>query len=545
MSHSTWRYGLAALIVAWLIDLLFWQTPPGVSLFIWAVCAVAAGFILARLDGVHSSPWSYPVAAAILVFSGVVGARTELFTRFLSFAMALGGLMLLAATFRSGNWVAYRTWDYVPAFFRLLGASLTRPAEVLKREPASGGMPTAGQLSWRKGWGGARRVLVGLLLSLPVLAVFGTLLSSADPVFSNQLSNFLSAFDISRLGEYIFRLFYILVLAFIFSGVYLHAVRPEHEEPRSDLAEGKFWLKPFLGWVEAGVVLALVDVMFAFFVGIQFWYFFGGQANISTAGFTYADYARRGFFELVAVAVISLLLYLGLATITRRETPFQKRGFAVLSVFLMAMVLVMLVSAFQRLQLYENAYGFTALRMYTHIFMIWLGLLMAAAVVFELLSRRQHFGLALLLTVVGFGLTFGFYNIENAIVHQNVARARTAQVIPTLSGSQSTALDTAYLASLSSDAVPALVDEFRRPDQPAPIHDALGANLACRAFVLQQNQSPTAWPSFNLADWRANDLLRQAQGEWSVYPVVMTDQGPVVRLAGGDHACFANSLPMD
>ena len=544
MSHPSWRYGLAALVVAWLVDLLFWQTPPGVSFFVWTLCAVAAGFILARLEGVRPSPWSYPVGLAVLIFSGVVGARAELFTRFISIALALGGLMLLAGTFRTGNWVAYRTWDYVPAFFKLLGAVLTRPAELFKRGPAANGTPSANQVSLRKGSRGALRVLVGLVLALPVLAVFATLLSSADPIFSERLSNLLSSFDISHLGEYIFRLFYILVFAFLFSGVYLHAVRPAQAEPRTD-PQAKFWLQPFLGWVEAGMVLALVDLMFAFFVGIQFWYFFGGQANISTSGFTFADYARRGFFELVAVAVISLLLYLGLATVTRRETAFQKRGFTVLSVFLIAMVLVMLVSAFQRLMLYEGAYGFTELRMYTHIFMIWLGLLLVATVVFELLGRGQHFGLALMLTIVGFGLTFGFYNIEDAIVHQNVARGRLDQPVAAADSRQSVTLDTAYLGSLSSDAVPALVDEFRRAGQPQAVHDALGAVLACRVFQLQQNPAGTAWQSFNLAEARADDLLVQAQAEWSTYKVVATDQGPVVKVSGADRFCFSSLSPID
>jgi hypothetical protein len=180
--------------------------------------------------------------------------------------------------------------------------------------------------------------------------------------------------------------------------------------------------------------------------------------------------------------------------------------------------------------------------------MIWLGLLLAAAVVFEILGRRQHFGLALLLTIVGFGLTFGFYNVEDAIAHQNIARSRQgAGVVQSDSGlRQNTILDSAYLSGLGNDAVPALVDEYRRPDQPQAIHDALGAELACRTFLLKQDLAPTAWPSFNLAQARATDLLLQAQGEWSSYKVVSTDQGPVVKVSGAeDHLCFSPTLPMD
>ena len=534
MSHSPWRYGLAALIVAWLIDLFFWQTPPGVSFFLWTIFVLAAGFMLARLESIRPSPWSYPVAATSVMLSSFIFLRTDFMTRSLSFMLTIGSLALLVATFRNGNWVAYRIWDYIPAFLKLAVAALIRPAELFKAPLAADGSPIPARESLRSGSRSVRRVLVGLLLALPLLAVFGALLSSADPIFSYRLSSFLSVFDLdlSRLGEYIFRLVYIVIFAFIFSGVYLHAVRPAKEEPRPDLS--KTWLPTFLGWIEAGVVLGLVDLMFAFFVAIQFWYFFGGQANISTSGYTFAEYARRGFFELLAVAVISLLTYLGLAAVTRRDTAFQQRGFTVLSIFLMAMVSVMLVSAFQRLQLYESAYGFTQLRVYTHIFIIWLGLLLAAAVIFELLQRRQHFGLALLFTVLGFGLSLGFYNTEGTIAQQNVGRARAGatEVAGDLGIPRSLSLDATYLSSLGSDAVPALVDEFRRPGQPPAIRDILGANLACRSYLLAQSQASPAWQSFNLSQNTADNLLRNAQSEWSSYKVTSGDQGLSYDVSG-------------
>src|SRR5512142_2478861 len=106
MSRSPWRYGLAALLVAWLIDLLFWQTPPGVSLFLRAIAALAAGFVLAYADGLRPSRWSYLLALLTLVFAAFTFLRSEGFTQLLGFCLTFAGLMLLAATFRTGNWVA-------------------------------------------------------------------------------------------------------------------------------------------------------------------------------------------------------------------------------------------------------------------------------------------------------------------------------------------------------------------------------------------------------------------------------------------------------
>ena len=140
-------------------------------------------------------------------------------------------------------------------------------------------------------------------------------------------------------------------------------------------------MPPFLGFTEATVVLGAVNLLFISFVFIQFQYFFGGQTNISVEGYTYAEYARKGFGELVAVAFFSLLLFLRLSAVVKRENVIQRWTLSGLGLLLVALVGVMLYSAFQRLVLYEAAYGFTRLRAYTHVFMIWLGVLLAILVV--------------------------------------------------------------------------------------------------------------------------------------------------------------------
>ena len=122
-------------------------------------------------------------------------------------------------------------------------------------------------------------------------------------------------------------------------------------------------------------MLILVDLLFLVFVGIQFAYLFGGQANITLEGYTYAEYTRRGFFELLTVSVLTLGLILTLHWLVRSETGRQKVIFKGLSSLMIALVLVILASAFQRLLLYEIAYGYTQLRLYSHIFMVWLALL--------------------------------------------------------------------------------------------------------------------------------------------------------------------------
>ena len=357
-------------------------------------------------------------------------------------------------------------------------------------------------------------LLRGTLLALPVILFFATLLSAADPVFEQAIRDFLEFFNLEDLVEYIFRGVYIFFLAYILAGVYLFAFYKS--KPEKLVGENKDWRPNFLGFTEGSVVLGSVDILFAAFVAIQFRYFFGGQANINNAGYTFAEYARRGFGELVAVAVFSLFLFLLLNAITKRQAGSQRGWFSTLSILLVSLVGVMLVSAFQRLYLYEQAFGFSRLRTYSHTFMIWLGVLLVAVVLLELLRRPRFFVLATLLASIGFVATLNILNVDGFIITQNINRARAGE-----------SLDIPYLASLSTDAVPALRDEFvaalNGGGNQQDIADNIGGAWACHAALHQDYDYKRPWQGFHFSHLFA-------QTSWMSYDYVIEGQGLGARL---------------
>ena len=146
---------------------------------------------------------------------------------------------------------------------------------------------------------------------------------------------------------------------------------------------------------------------------------------------------------------------------------------------------VILVSAFQRLLLYEAAYGFSRLRMYTHVFMIWLGLLLAVVVVLDLLRRERLFPLAALLASLGFAATLALINVDGSIVRQNVARAPHGQ--RTGCGLSGLALDRLGPRRWRRPSSP--------PSLPAWTREAVGAVLACRSYTTRTGQMQTGAPS--------------------------------------------------
>jgi hypothetical protein len=508
LKHLT-RLILTALFAAWCFDQLFWRKTPGVSFFIMVLVCLAAGLFLTRSERLKPPRSSMLLLLPILLFAFLSFQRQEPFTQAVDVLLSILCLILLCLTWLGGRWWKYDLGDFLTNGLHFLFESLFSPIPVIadqrrKQAVAETGVarqPLASRLR------PFLSILLGLLLALPVVTILAVLLANADLVFNAQLTAFFQYLRVEKLAEYLYRLSYIIILAYIFAGVLLYALLSSSKERVA--STGPLRLRPFLGWLEAVTVLACVDLLFIFFVTIQFRYFFGGQANISLEGFTYSAYARRGFGELLAVAFLSLLLFLVLSWVTRRQAGRSRRIFSLLGILLVGLVAVILVSAFQRLLLYEAAYGFTRLRAYTHIFMIWLGILLLATALLEGIDRLRYFALAGFLACLGFGLTLNLVNVDAFIVRQNLARAIQAHE-----------LDAIYLASLSDDAVPALFESLHsgQPGKPAPFPaKVVGSVLACQsnrdAFTAHR-----PWQSFHLARYRAEQLFRQYQAELQDYP---------------------------
>ena len=324
-------------------------------------------------------------------------------------------------------------------------------------------------------------------------------------------------------------------MAYLFLGVLLQAIYPKYQNPRPQPNKPSF--SRFLGSIEAKIVFISINLLFAAFLVVQFRYFFGGQANISATGFTYSEYARRGFGEIITVAVLSLFIYYAFHSITRLETIDQKRWFSGLSILVFMQVLVMLVSSYQRLVLYEQAYGFSRLRTYSHLFLPWLAVLIVVVIILEILQKQGHLAFTLLAVAIGFVATCTIFNIDGFIANQNIQRA-------TISDQEGYALDFYYLTELSDDAVPVMLDSYLA-NQPST-KNLLGANLSCRWHKIQ-NQEPIPWQSFNSSRTRSTHLLEQYKNEWKQYPVTKDENGYqyVVEINGESTYCSNTDFYMD
>lgn len=239
--------------------------------------------------------------------------------------------------------------------------------------------------------------------------------------------------------------------------------------------------------IEWAIPLGSLVALFTAFVAVQLAVLFGGHDHVlDTAGLTYAEYARQGFWELLVAAALTLTV-VGAAVLVA-GTP--RRGHRILLKALLGalcvLTLVVLASALHRLQLYEDAYGLTRLRLTAEAVALWLGgafVLVAVAGVVRAVGA--HLGdVAAAGTAVGL-IAFSLADPDALIAKRNVEHWHDTG-----------RLDVSYLSELSADAVP----ELTRLPEPLRVLALLDLS--------EELAEDEPWSSANLGRARARDALR-------------------------------------
>lgn len=354
-------------------------------------------------------------------------------------------------------------------------------------------------------FGATGAVLRGLLLTLPIIILFGLLLGSADVVFGDFLEGSISWLNFTH-PEVVIN--HAMVVG-LFAWVCMVGYKLLLMGPIVNNAEGQI-VKPIvaefrrefgfrLGMIETGMILGSVDVLFGLFVIVQARYLFGGEENITAQGYTYSEYARRGFFEILAVSIMTMGLIIVLDYFTSRKQE-QENLFRGLAITMIVLTMVLLVAAFLRLGLYEGEFGFTRLRVMTQVFIVWLGVLFAVLVGCLVSKRNEIFWIGCVFVAIGFVGTLNLMNMDGFIASQNVDRFEDTGK-----------LDVDYLLLLSDDAIPSIVPLLAGNNADEEWYETLVSGLGHQLYVLDQDRDERGWLGyhFNKARaWKALDEHR-------------------------------------
>ena len=514
---------LIALAAAVLFDLLFFEKMWG---WHWALAVnlfLIAAIVSARLEDKKIPQTSITLIALTSLTALLTGFRSASATTTALVLVSGLGMLLVTASLLNGQWMQFRLRELIGELFKLIPSGVVgTPLLILESIQSSQDSKEHNPQKSKRGLA----ILRGVLITIPLLLLFGLLLASADKIFSDMLGSAFDWLKFDIFDNFIPHTLIILLLTWLGAAALWHAMTKS--EKQLAIQPDKPLFKPFLGMTETSIALISLNVLFALFLVVQFRYFFAGSANVSIDGFTFAEYARRGFFELVAVALIASVLYFSLASFTKRNTQTKKRAFSVMAGLLLAQVGVMLISAFQRLRLYEQAYGFTSLRLAAHVFMVFVGLLLLALIIMELTNSFRRLGLVLMLGFLAFALVMVGLNEDALIAQQNLERAV-----------QGEKLDAAYLVhGLTNDAVPTLFRYMDDGELDPELQEKLQLVMACRYGYYKEVFGNAPWQSTSISELVAGKLFEQHAEVLSNAPLRPKTTGASVTIDGEIIWCY-------
>lgn len=336
-----------------------------------------------------------------------------------------------------------------------------------------------------------KKVLLGLVIGGPLLCIILALLMSADQAFQELLWKVPSWLLSFQVEDLVLRAFIIFVFGFLMFGIF--QVLPRKRDINEvDKQQDR---KQFDGIVSL-TILILLNFVYLLFTIVQFTYFFGGDL---VGNMTYAEYARRGFFELLMVTLLNWTVLSIMLIWNNPNRPFVDRTMKVMYSLLIGFSGVLLLSGFQRLSLYEAHYGYTMDRVLPHVFMIYLFIIFTYTLVkvwFEKLSLIHFY----IITGLLFYAALNIVNVEQWIVDKNLERYEDSGKI-----------DVMYLNSLTYTGVNGLLDLYERdPDYPKVERILLNR----KQQWLSHNASVyDSWRSFNVMGLKVKERLRNWQPE--------------------------------
>jgi len=424
----------ASVALGLLGNALFNGAGTGINFPIWLAALIAAYFVTARRAGVPVDRGRLLLLALALACSAMMAWRGAETLQAWSVLSAFACLTLAAAMRPAAGFQRLGILELlVTGVGAFISFATALPRVIAAIDPTS--------------WLGrrARRdaAVIGrsLALTAPLVVAFGGLFIAADAVFESRASD-LVAVDLSGLRSHVL---WIAGTGWVAAGLLWAGVAVKApEDIVFDVPETKR-----LQTVEVIIVVGSLVALFALFVAVQVRYLFSGEGPVEASlDLTYAQYARRGFFELVAAAALLLpvLLFLDWALARR---PAARIAFRVLAGVLLLLLSVVMFSAFERMQVYKEAYGLTELRIYVTAILIWLGVVFAWFAASVLIGRRERFLAVTIVTAVAAFIVLNSLSPDAMIARTNTARAAEGKEF-----------DAAHAALLGPDAVPALIDSL-------------------------------------------------------------------------------------
>ena len=228
-------------------------------------------------------------------------------------------------------------------------------------------------------------VFAGLLITVPVTAIVATLLMSADSRFSDMLTGFAEKFAYGNMGLLIAQIFIAIPCShYLFGMIYSNAERENLNVLNDEYCKTRISDMRFMNNLIIYTALTPLCILYILFFISQAGYFLSGFSGNLPDGYSYAVYARKGFFELCAVSLINLGVISVTGIIAKTGGKSKPATLKIYSITLCIFTLFLIATALSKMVMYIDEYGLTQLRVYTTWFMILCAIIFVLIIIKEI-----------------------------------------------------------------------------------------------------------------------------------------------------------------
>ena len=289
-----------------------------------------------------------------------------------------------------------------------------------------------------------KRVTKSIIIIIPIVLIVLFLLSSADQIFGNIFNKLFNLTSKISLSNTIKRLIPMIILFFYLSATINYLLynysKTENNEKEINLNIDSLTVK---------ILLTTLNIIYIIFDIIQIKSLILHQVSMNIS---YAEYAREGFFQLMIVSFINLIIILVSKSIEKKQDKKSKKYIKIMNLIMVFLTFIIIISSFIRMHMYETEFGYTLLRLLVYFSLITEIILLIPTIIY-IINFKFNIVKYYIVILITMYITINFINIDYIIAYRNIKRYYETNDI-----------DIYYLMNNHTDNIPLLIDLYNKTD---------------------------------------------------------------------------------
>ena len=473
-----------SLILSILHSILFYNSKFGISVLLFAITAIFIFIKILENKKVIKNRKAYILSVPIILLSSTYFIFNNIFFNTINILviMLLFSIMLITAIFEKIEIIQiiekifllfFGALDYLDKAIKTIINNIFKFKKIKNKEKIKENKKI-------------KQIIIGVIISLPILIIIVSLLTSADAIFQNAFTkiyiiirNIIFSVNIESIISIIIRLILIFIIFIYLLSLMFNLIK---KSSIFNKALEKSQTKNInIDGIILNTILTILNIIYLIFTITQTIFL---MEQIRNGGTNHAEYARMGFFQLMAVSAINFVIILISNLNKKEENKSVKKYTKIMNILIAIFTIVILISSMIRMSLYEQEYGYTFLRLMVYAIEITELILIIPTIAYIINKKIKIIKIYFIIITCAY-IIVNYLNIDYLIAKRNIDQYLNNSKRP---------IDCIYLVNtLSTDAIPEMTRLLEVEDEN------IKKIIQQYFYKLKNNNENRKWQEFNIS----------------------------------------------